>query len=680
MVADSHRTIVFGENVLDLDRGVLYHDNEEIALRPKSFAVLTYLAEHPDQLISKDILMANIWPDVIVTEGALTQCIIEIRKALNDRDIIRTVPRRGYVFNPSMAPSDKAHEANHRKQNSWLRVFSLAILVLGAAVATVILIQKRSDTHTVPRNSTLAVLNFKDLTPAPDRAYLAEGLTEEILNKLAQVPSLTVVSKTSAFSVPDAGSSTTEIGRLLGATHLLEGSVRVADGKVRVIAQLVDSDSGYELWAGDFNVEETDLITLQETIAAAIASTLRSELLPADIASAISVSIEDPVAYDLYLQAKELLRQTRDTAEVIIALAKIDEALTRAPLFAEAEAAKCEAYRRQLNLTRDEAYMKAAIKSCRRAIDLQPQLIEAQISLGRLLDRAGQYPLARTRLTTAIEQHPTSAKAHWALAETLYRQGEIDTSRQHFEQAIKLDPASPDALGGYARFLEKTGSLDAALPLFERAIAAAPKDSKHRVDLGVALMYAGRFAAAAEVLEAAIPYDEDAGIALNAAGASHYLAGNYARAYAMFEDAATANHNNYAFWGNLGDACRHWPGCTHDPLEYYRRALTLLKQEIAVSPDDPELLAVTGQYLLRLGKIEQGRQSIQRALSQQPTAKALLDASLGLIAIDMTEQASELLGQAIASGYPEAFARALPELQSLPIFTTGTSTTKTEIE
>lgn len=675
MSGSHHRTIAFGEHVVDLDSGMLYHGERTVPLRPKSFAVLTYLAERPGRLVSKDELMAAIWPNVIVTEGALTQCIIDIRRALDDRRIIRTVPRRGFMFEARVSVPDSSSDAPVGEW-SWLRPPWLAIAAASIAVALLALVAIWPAPKVSP-DSTLAVLAFRDLTSTSDRGYLAEGLSEEILNKLAQVPDLQLVSRTSSFSSTVADSDSRSIGRLLGASHLLEGSVRVEDGKVRVIAQLVDADSGYELWAGDFDAEESNLITIQETIAAAIAYELRAELLPSDISAAVEISIDDPVAYDLYLQARELLRDTRDVEQIDRALGRLDEALIRAPLFAEAEAAKCQAYRRKLNQTRDTSYLDPAIRACRRATDLQPQLLEAQVALGRLLDRTGQYELAASVLSATIARYPTSAQAHWALAETLFSQNRIISAGQHFEQAVALDPASPDALGGYARFLARTASLEDALQIFDRAIAAAPEDPKYRIDLGIALLHAGRFAQAAAAFEETIPYDEGSGIALNNAGGSYYLAGRYARAHALFRDAAAANERDFAFWGNLGDTCRHWLECDDNPAAFYRRALELLEQELAVRPDDPELLAVSGQYLMRLGLVDEGRDALQRALSDRPSAKAALDAALGYAAIGKKDRASELVQQAIELGYPEVFARALPDLESLPVFSSAQGSQET---
>ncbi len=668
MSGSDHRTIAFGEHVVDFDSGMLYHGQQEVPLRPKSFAVLTYLAERPGQLVTKDELMAAIWPDVVVTEGALTQCIIDVRRALGDREIIRTVPRRGFLFEATASEQDSS-VSESRKRWSWSGRRGLAIFTVALIAFSLLIFAFIWRFWEVPRDSTLAVLAFKDLTSTADRAYLAEGLAEEILNKLAQVPRLQLVSRTSSFSRTGVGSDSRSIGRRLGASHLLEGSVRVEDGKVRVIAQLVDVDSGYELWAGDFDAEESNLITIQESIAAAIAYELRTELLPSDISAAVEISTDDPVAYDLYLQARNLLRDTRDVEQIDRALARLDDALTRAPLFAEAEAAKCQAYRRKLNQTRDSAYLDPAIRACRRATDLRPQLLDAQVALGRLLDRTGQYDLAASLLSDTVSRHPASAQAHWALAETLVALGDVDAAGQHFQQAVLLEPNSADALGGYAKFLARTASLDEALPMFDRAIQAAPEDPKYRIDLGVALLYAGRFAQAAEVFEATIPYDQDSGIALNNAGGSYYLAGRYSRAHALFSDALAVNEMDFAFWGNLGDTCRHWHQCTEDPSAFYRRALELLEAELAVRPNDPELLAVSGQYLLRLGELDEGRASLQRALSDRASAKATLDAALGYAAIGMTDRASELVEQAIELGYPEVFARALPDLESLPVFT-----------
>jgi DNA-binding winged helix-turn-helix (wHTH) protein len=145
MVIDSgHRTYLFGEFVLDIDRGTLLKEGLDVPLRPKSFEVLRYFVSHPGLLLSKRELLASVWGDVVVTEDSLTQCLIEIRKALGDRSrkMIRTMPRRGYIFDVPVTKNEAASEAQPALRNRTFfsnrppSVWSMAaILLLTLAVA-----------------------------------------------------------------------------------------------------------------------------------------------------------------------------------------------------------------------------------------------------------------------------------------------------------------------------------------------------------------------------------------------------------------------------------------------------------------------------------------------------------------------------------------------------------------
>jgi len=135
MSGRDHRSITFGEHVVDLDSGMLYRGEREVPLRPKSFAVLTYLAERPGRLVSKDELLDAVWGDVIVTDGALTQCIIDVRRALGDPGIIRNVPRRGYLLE---LPERSEADSGAAGDRFWLAGHRLGILA--AAIGLVALL------------------------------------------------------------------------------------------------------------------------------------------------------------------------------------------------------------------------------------------------------------------------------------------------------------------------------------------------------------------------------------------------------------------------------------------------------------------------------------------------------------------------------------------------------------
>lgn len=231
-VHEEARAYSFGPFRLEADQAVLLHDGASLNLRPKSFDVLHYLVRHPQRLVSREELLRAAWPDVVVTDDSLTQCLIEIRKALGDREkkLVRTVPRRGYLLDVTVRVADRVVDrvadrvetpgqpaaaalddppavpirSAARLPSRWTLA---ALLVLAVAVgatwwragARPAPVDAALSAHDPPALS-IAVLPFVDMSPEGDQEYLGDGIAEEILNLLAQVQGLTVIARTSAFS------------------------------------------------------------------------------------------------------------------------------------------------------------------------------------------------------------------------------------------------------------------------------------------------------------------------------------------------------------------------------------------------------------------------------------------------------------------------------------------------
>ena len=669
-----YRRPAFGAFFLDLEREVLMGPDGELPLRPKSFAVLVYLVQNAQELVTKDELMDAVWTDTIVTDGALTQCIIDIRRALgdDDRTFVRTVPRRGFIFDHQICEADGDAQLEERdtERLPLNRPPSVWAWLGGAAAVIALVAGLHWLTRTEPAavslaRTAIAVLPFDDMTAEGKLDYLADGIAEEILNKLAQVPHLEVVSRTSSFNVSDLYGDLSALGKRLNATHILEGSVRMENDQVRVTAQLIELDSGHHLWSSNFDAVMDHLIEVQEDIAGNIATHLRTELLPDQIENAVDVTTEDALAYDLFLRAKDLLRHARDEALVDQAIAQLDDALMRDPLFAEAEAAKCTAFRRKLNLSGNTDHLDTAMSACRRAMDIAPSLLEAQLALAEILMRTGQYPLAARQLEHSVAQYPASAPAHLALAQARFREKDPEQAEVHFKRALDLDRADERTWSAYAKFLSRTDRFEQARPLFERAIELSPSDSKYHVDLGAALFREGAFADAASVFEAAIPLDEAAGVALSNAGASYYLANNFERACRMIQTAAESQQEKYQMWGNLADCCRFVDYCEAPSTRYYEKALGLALKELQIKPNDAGLLARIGVFRVQTGDKSGGLADIARAWETDETAAVAMNAAQANAVIGNDEVARQWIDRALAKGYPAIFAYADPDLAPL---------------
>ena len=220
----ARRSYAFGDFTLDLGRGALLQAGADVKLRPKSFEVLRRLVERHGQLVTKNELLDAVWGQTIVTEGSLTQCLIDVRRAIGDETqrIVRTVPRRGYIFDVPVSeldastqpgvpvaersiPAQQPARSKSASRGAWLALIGATLSIPAAwwltttrgVDASAIAVQP--DVARAPQNS-IAVLPFVNMSPDPDQEYFSEGVSEEILNLLAQAPDLLVIARTSSFS------------------------------------------------------------------------------------------------------------------------------------------------------------------------------------------------------------------------------------------------------------------------------------------------------------------------------------------------------------------------------------------------------------------------------------------------------------------------------------------------
>ncbi|MGE4047331.1 MAG: winged helix-turn-helix domain-containing protein, partial [Acetobacteraceae bacterium] len=237
MPAEARGCYRFDQFTLDLDRGALLDSRGgELALRPKSFLMLQYFVENPDRLIDRDELMRAVWPDVIVSDDSIAQCIGEIRRVLggDGQRYLRTVQRRGYRFAGPVLRMAEPEEQEPIELPPEREISSLP--------AT------RSPGH-----PTIAVLPFQNMSGDPEQEYFADGMVEEIITVLSRIRWLFVIARNSSFVYKGHAVDIRQVGRELGARYVLEGSVRRSAGVVRITAQLIDAQTGAHLWADRFD-------------------------------------------------------------------------------------------------------------------------------------------------------------------------------------------------------------------------------------------------------------------------------------------------------------------------------------------------------------------------------------------------------------------------------------------
>ena len=406
------RRLRFERYVLDLDRGSLVLDGNEIALRPKTFAVLLFLVENSSRLVSKEELFAAAWPNVAVTDDALVQSIGELRRALGDDGprLIKTIPRRGYRFEsdvsaiptirhsidaaapaqvegPVRAPEFKAPDVRPAF-TTWRWV----VLAVGVALAVGVLWsifgfggRTTITSPSIGAKPAIAVLPFENQSEDRSREYFADGLTQDIITALGRFSELTVMSWNAVFPYKNKHTSPADIGRSLAVRYQLEGSVRESDGRVRVTAQLVDTD-GHVLWSGSFDEPRAELFVLQDKITTEIARKLPIRVTQIEQRRVLARPTENLEAYEYVLRARPAL-QRPERASIVQARELLRRSIALDANYAAAYAALADTYHVATVMGWAEspnAFLGRAADLANKALSLNDAEVHAHTILGRI--------------------------------------------------------------------------------------------------------------------------------------------------------------------------------------------------------------------------------------------------------------------------------------------------------
>jgi serine/threonine protein kinase/Tfp pilus assembly protein PilF len=337
---------------------------------------------------------------------------------------------------------------------------------------------------------SVAVLPFQNLSGDPQNEYFSDGTTEEIITKLSSIKNLDVTSRTSVARFKGTQKDVKEIGRELGVRYILEGSVRKAENRVRISAQLIDSSTGFHLWAQDFDRELKDVFSVQEETALKIAEALKLRLSPEEQQAVQRRYTQNVKAYDAFLRGRALFGEFDRPEKLDQARKDFEEALREDPNYAPALAGlawvECQYYR---NLDTDPARLHRAEILAQKALAIDPQLSDIHWALGEVYANRYEYGRAVEELQEATRLEPDNAAAwdheSWALA---YQQppdgvGAEKASRE----ALRLGFSSMGAYYHLGRALLAQGRYDEAIAAIEQARALGPTSSTP--DFGLAQVY-----------------------------------------------------------------------------------------------------------------------------------------------------------------------------------------------
>jgi serine/threonine protein kinase/Tfp pilus assembly protein PilF len=357
------------------------------------------------------------------------------------------------------------------------------------------------------KGPSIAVLPFRNMSPDREAEYFSDGMTEEILNTLAQIPALAVAARTSSFAYKGKDTDVRKIGQELGVRTVLEGSVRQSGQRLRVTAQLIDVANGYQLWSDRFDREMQDVFAVQDEIARAIAQTLKLRLLGASDAPLVAPTTQDVEAYNLYLKGRYFWgrRQTR------LAVEQFEAAVARDPKYAAAYLGLADTYAVwgfYGGIPTWEAFARARA-AAERAQDLAPGMPGVHLSLG-IIEHYYGWDTAREEreLRLAIEQNPKSFEGYFWLTLCLGVSDRFEEALDLARRGVAAEPHAANAQAALGWAYAGSRRYAEALPEFEKAVALDPEAAFPRWSLGYTQQQTGDLDASIATLEKAVTITE----------------------------------------------------------------------------------------------------------------------------------------------------------------------------
>jgi TolB-like protein/DNA-binding winged helix-turn-helix (wHTH) protein/thioredoxin-like negative regulator of GroEL len=488
---------------LDTANQCLWRGPERVAIPPKPYDMLRYLVENAGRLVTQDELLQKLWPDTYVNPELIRKYILDIRKILGDRpdkpEFIETVTKRGYRFIASVVDEDaitptspaaiedgvetirSGPEGATRKLNLWKVVLtSVLAVVVAAAISRELGVARTGRTVLSSNETSIAVLPFADMSPDKDQEYFSDGLAEQLIHELAKKPGLKVVGRSSAFQFKGKNEDLRAVGRKLGVANVLEGSVRRDGNHLRVTAELIKADDGFQLWSQTYDREIKDIFTVQDEISRSTNEALQLKLLGNNGEAVPSrVRSANPEAYQAYLQASYFNGRGTGKEDLGKALAYSDAAIKL-----------------------DDKYPPAW------ALRASVQNMMAQYGLTEVSEG---YRKARDDAERAIALDSTSASAYLALARTqIFYDWDWDSANTCLRKAAALEPGNPEILLSRSHLSVVLGNLDEAIKLAEQAVARDPLRANAHLSLGYMLYLSGRYDEAKAELQRAVDLNPQA--------------------------------------------------------------------------------------------------------------------------------------------------------------------------
>ena len=576
--AQSSGRLRFGDFEIDMRSGEVWKHGHRIKLQEQPFEVLRVLLEHPGEIVTRDELKQILWPvDTFVDfDDGLNTAVKKIRDVLGDSSerprYIETIPRRGYRFlapvtevpcaassvgaaNPQTSPAQEVTPPNAsvaripvsgRSNLTKTRVLASGIAAVALVAFGLILYRANGAGHmSRPAIRSLAVLPLKNLSGDATQEYLADGMTEAVIGRLAGIHDLRVISRTSSMQFKNTPLSVPEIAKTLHVDAVVEGSVIRDGNRIRIHAQLIRAATDEHFWSETYDRELPDVLSLQSDVAQSIARRVEVTLTGEENARLRSARSVSPEAYDSYLKGR--FGKNNSKLELERSIGYYEEAIHKDPTFAPAYVGMAAAYDHLgtvfVGATPFEARLKQS-DAAQKALTLDPENAEAHVLLGHVLQRHWQWANAQAEYKKALDLAPNDPAAVLGLALWMHCQGRTDEAVTLARRTHELDPVgtSTTTIG---LILFESRHYEEAIQSMRRILELHPDDAAAHWYLGFALVANDRAEEAVPVLEKAVSLTDRGAGAIGVLIRAYAHAGQRSEALKLLAELKKRNETEY---------------------------------------------------------------------------------------------------------------------------------------
>jgi DNA-binding winged helix-turn-helix (wHTH) protein/TolB-like protein/Tfp pilus assembly protein PilF len=564
----------FGEFVLDPDEKTLFVGGTPVHLPAKEFETLLLLVEHNGHALTKEEMMSAVWQDAFVEESNLAKQISRLRKVINTNgeEYIETLPKHGYRFKADLRrtkvePGEPLILEKRTVRRVRLAVENESAPQLALPGARVHLFTKRrvtvgallaiaglaglgywvNRTPATPRLESIAVIPIKAYSEDEKDRLLAAGLTDALMTKLGALKPVVVRPASAVEQFVNVGTDSADIGRKLNVGSVLEGSVREADGKLRVNMRLVDAQTGQQIWSDRFDGAFTDMFELEDRISEKVARTLMPTVT-GDPAGRLTRRYTDNAdAYDAYIRGRYLLaKRTEDGFRR--AIEYFNDAVAKDPNYALAYSglADCYILLGVWGTNSPNEVFPQARQAAEKALQSDPELPEALVSLAFVEWVHGwEFEKAGTNFRRAIELNPNYATAHHWYSYYLVSQGRNDEAIAEIKKAQELEgPLTLSVNTDIGEIYSWAGRYDEAEPYLRNVLKLEPNYAVAHHVLGINLLKQNRVEEAIVEEEAARHLETEPRV-LAVLGYAYAIAGNTDKAREIINELDVLSKQKY---------------------------------------------------------------------------------------------------------------------------------------